>query len=293
MSDLRSIGARWLGLGLAVAVCAVTIVLAVTGNLQLYISPSSSVWAVGMAVLGVVIAVAAAFLPAGAEAEHGHDHGHAHTHVPAPVVPSEAAETDAPLTRAQARALRDRLASEAVPEPHEQHRPRAATALAAVTGGVIATVIAGAMVLLPPASLSAELAMERDLGTPPLFGGNDVVALASTGDLASFGIGDWSQVFATAADPDQFVGTPVSLVGFVGADARGGTIRLTRLVIRHCVIDAQPAALPVTAGQWRGEFASGQWVKVTGTVGSGADGALVITPTDIAPIDEPGDPYEF
>ena len=224
-----------------------TIGLAATGRLGLYINPESSWFAVGMSVLLLVGAVATVALPIGAETDdgHGHDHGH------------------------------DR---------------RTPVALAAtVAGGVVASAIAVATLVLPPASLSAELAMSRDVGAAPLFAGADAVNLATTGDTASFGIGEWSAVFATATNPEAFDGDPVTLTGFVTGAEDG--FDLTRLVITHCVIDAQTATLPVAAAGATPE--NGQWVTVEGTVRSLPDGRLVIDASSVEVIDEPADPYEY
>ncbi len=46
------------------------------------------------------------------------------------------------------------------------------------------------------------------------------MTLAATGDTASFGVGDWASVFATATNPEAFDGDTVTLTGFV--DAGGG-----------------------------------------------------------------------
>ena len=75
MRDLGALGTRWLGVGLAAIIAVVTVSLALTGDLDLYINPDSSWFAVSMAVLLLVGAVASFALPLGAEAEHGHEHG--------------------------------------------------------------------------------------------------------------------------------------------------------------------------------------------------------------------------
>lgn len=245
----RSLATRWLGVGLASIFAAITIALAATGRIALYINPDSSWFAVGMAVLVLVGAVASFALPLGAESDHGHDHGE--------------------------------------DEPHDHRSPLGLAA--AVAGGVVASVITIAALVLPPASLSAELAMSRDVGAPPLFAGADVVTLASTGDTASFGIGEWSAVFATATNPEAFDGDDIELTGFV-TDGDGG-FGLTRLVITHCVIDAQTATLPVSADGSTPD--TGQWVTVKGTVRSMPDGRLVIDAASVEAIDEPTDPYEY
>ncbi|MGA7146967.1 MAG: TIGR03943 family protein [Microbacterium sp.] len=246
MRNGRFIATRWLGVGLATVLAVVTISLAVTGRLGLYINPDSSWFAVSMAVLVLVGAIASFALPLGAEEDDGHDHDHDHARHPVGFA-------------------------------------------ATVAGGVVAS---GAVVLtlvLPPASLSAELAMSRDVGAPPLFAGADVVTLAATGDTSSFGVGEWATVFATTTNPDAFDGDPITLTGFV-TPGEGGDFDLTRLVITHCVIDAQPASIPVTGEPLPD---TGQWVTVTGTVRANPDGRLEIDPETVELIDEPQDPYEY
>ncbi|WP_460776525.1 TIGR03943 family putative permease subunit [Microbacterium sp. GXF7504] len=252
----RSLATRWLGVGLAACLSVVTLGLAVTGRLGLYINPDSTWFAVGMAVLTLVGVAASFVLPWGAEDDHGHDHAHAH---------DAASEADA---------------------GHHRVGPlgRAATAV----GGTVATVVVLGALALPPASLSPELAASRDVGTAPLFGGVDTVALATSGDTAEFGVGDWASVFATATDPGAFAGEQVTLTGFVGG-GDGDGFALTRLVITHCVIDAQTASVPVA---WADAPADGQWVTLSGTIREGADG-LEIVAAEVTPIDEPAEPYEY
>ncbi len=67
-------------MGLAAILAVVTLGLAVTGRLGLYVNPDSTWFAVSMAVLVLVGAVASFALPLGAEADHGHDHGPETTH---------------------------------------------------------------------------------------------------------------------------------------------------------------------------------------------------------------------
>ncbi|MDT3329276.1 TIGR03943 family protein [Microbacterium sp. KSW-18] len=252
---------RMLGVGAVASIAALTIALAVTGRLGLYINPESSWFAVSMAVLALVGSVLSFLLPLGAAEDHGHDHGDA---------PAVDADHD---------------------HDHHDHAPRTSRQLigtaATVAGGVLALGAATTMLVVPPATLSAELAASRNTGAPPLFQGSDTVALAITGDTASFGIGDWASVFATATDPEVFDGTEISLTGFV-APGKGG-FDLTRLIITHCVIDAQPASLPVTADDIPDD---GQWVTVTGTIRD-VNGQLQVAAASVKPIAEPKDPYEF
>jgi len=264
------IGTRWLGVGLASVLAVITLGLALTGRLGLYINPESSWFAVGMSVLVLIGAALSFTLPLGAEADHGHDHGedaHAHNPIAEPVEPSTARQAPEPATH-----------------------PVALTA--SVVGGVAASGVVLLTLVLPPASLSAELAMSRDVGAPPLFAGSDAVILAATGDTASFGVGEWATVFATATNPDAFEGDAVILTGFVTpGDGGAGGFDLTRLIITHCVIDAQPASIPIAASDSAPD--TGQWVTITGTVNSTPDGRLTIDATSVEPIAEPADPYEY
>lgn len=245
-------GTRWLGVGLSALLAVSTIALAVTDRLALYINPAQAWFAVGMAVIALIGTIASFALPLGDEADHGHDHG---------------ADDD-----------------------HGHGRVGAGALVAATVGGTIASAVAVAAVVLPPASLSVELAMERDTGTAPLFAGADEITLAASADTSDFGVGGWAAVFARATNPDVYDGAPVVLTGFVTPDDERDGIRLGRLVITHCVIDAQAASVPLSTDE---SFETGQWVELSGTVAASSDGALSIVPDDITTIAEPDDPYEY
>ncbi|MFB4351305.1 TIGR03943 family protein [Microbacterium sp. CR_7] len=260
ISRRRALATRWLGVGLASVVSIVTLGLGVTGRLTLYISPESVWFACAAAVVTLAAAIWSCTLPLGAEGDHGHDHG-SHDHG------SDNADAEGGPSSAR----------------------RAFATAGTVAGGVIASGVVIAALVLPPASLSVELAMSRAGEQTALFAGADDVTLG-VADTSTFGVGDWASVFASATNTAAYDGKAVSLTGFVTpADADG--VNLTRLVITHCVIDAQTATLPVTIDA--GEFKTGQWVQVEGTVKADADGRLHVDPTSVQPIDEPGDPYEY
>lgn len=261
----RSLVTRWLGVGLTAVLAVVTLGLAATGRLGLYLNPDSTWFAVGMAFVALVGAALTFTLPLGAEDDHGHDHGHDHG------------------------AADDPGAGTAAHHGHDAHRRHPVAVAATAIGGVAASALVLLALVLPPASLSAELAMSRDIDAPPLFAGADAVALATTGDTSQFGVGEWSTVFATATSPESYDGDPVTLTGFVTPGDDG--FDLTRLVITHCVIDAQTASIPVDAGTATPE--TGQWVTITGVVRASADGTLSIVADSVELVDEPGDPYEY
>ncbi|MBT2483901.1 TIGR03943 family protein [Microbacterium sp. ISL-108] len=271
MSDVlsprtRALGNRWLGVGLAAVIAVVTLSLGITGQLNLYISPETVWFACAAAVVTLVGAIWSCTLPLGAEGDHGHDHGH----VAGAAAESVAADSSDDSTASPRRTL---------------------AVVGAVAGGVVASGVVVAGLVLPPASLSVELAVSRAGEETALFAGSDTVALG-VADTSTFGVGDWASVFATATNTTAYDGAEVTLTGFVTpgeSDDEG--VNLTRLVITHCVIDAQTAALPVSVDP--GDYPTGQWVEITGTVRADADGELHVEPTDVVAIDEPKDPYEY
>lgn len=256
----RVLGSRWLGLGLAVVISIVTLGLGVTGQLTLYISPESIWFACAGAVVVLAGAIWSCTLPLGAEVDHGHDHG------------LDDADPDA-------------VAS-----------PRRALKLAGtISAGIVASGVVVAALVLPPASLSVELAVSRADAAGTLFAGADTPTLG-VADTTTFGVGEWSSVFATATRPEAYDGSTVTLTGFVTPGDHADAVNLTRMIITHCVIDAQPAAVPVSieAGEnGKDQYSTGQWIEVTGTVTADSDGSLRVVPTSVVAIDEPGDPYEY
>ncbi|WP_432747764.1 hypothetical protein [Microbacterium oxydans] len=131
----RALGTRWLGVGLAAVISVVTLGLGLTGRLNLYISPESVWFACTAAVVTLAGAIWSCTLPLGEEGDHGHDHG------PAPEVADTADDADHGSPTASPR--------------------RSLAGVGAVAGGVIATGVVAAALVLPPASLSVELAMSR------------------------------------------------------------------------------------------------------------------------------------
>ncbi|MFJ6533034.1 TIGR03943 family putative permease subunit [Microbacterium sp. NPDC091662] len=279
---IRALGTRWLGVGLAAVISVVTLGLGLTGRLNLYISPESVWFACTAAVVTLAGAIWSCTLPLGEEGDHGHDHGP----VPAPVAHVDHDGSDHDSADHDS-AGHDGAGHDGSPASSR----RTLAGVAAVAGGVIASGVVVAGLVLPPASLSVELAMSRAGEQSALFAGADSVALG-VADTSTFGVGDWASVFTAATNTAAYDGAAVKLTGFVTPGASGDDgVNLTRLVITHCVIDAQTAVLPVDVKS--DEYATGQWVEITGTVRADADGKLRIEPTDVVAIDEPGDPYEY
>jgi uncharacterized repeat protein (TIGR03943 family) len=276
LRDGAALGTRWLGVGLATALAVVTIGLWVTGRLALYINPDAAWWAVSMSIVCVIGAILSCAVPISRDGAHQHGYDHEHGHdggatIPGRVDPSPTEVEDA-----------DTL-------------PRRTPLALAVTGvgGVLASGLVVLAVVLPPASLSAELALARSSGAPPVLSTSATLALATSDDTSKFGIGEWASILATTTDPARFVGQKATLTGFVGPKTTGDGFALTRLIIVHCVIDAQAADVPVAEVAGAADYSPGQWVEVQGEFARDPGGSLVLQPSSVTAIDEPGDPYEY
>lgn len=281
-----ALGTRWLGAGLAAIIAVVTLGLALTGRIGLYINPDSAWWAVGMAVVLLIGAVASCTVPLTGR-------GHHHSAVDA----ADAVDAAAPAVshwRGHDHDEYDDHGDHDHGHDHDELPRRSPLAVGfTVAGGVLASVFVVAALVLPPASLSAELALSRSAGAPPQLASSATLELAGAGDTTEFGVGEWASVIATTTDPASFAGDSASLRGFVAPADDGEGIRLARLVVVHCVIDAQTAAVPVANLELPENLEVGQWIEVDGTFALGDDGTLVLEPVSVTPIDEPEDPYEY
>jgi uncharacterized repeat protein (TIGR03943 family) len=274
-----ALGTRWLGVGLATALAVVTIGLWVTGRIGLYINPDAAWWAVSMAIVCVVGAVWSCTVPISRDDEHEHAHADEHVHE-APTVPST---SPGPVGSPD----------EGSDAGTEVVRRKPLAIVATGVGAVLASGLVVLAVVLPPASLSAELALARSSGAPPVLSTSATLALATSDDTSTFGIAEWASLLSTTTDPARFVGEKATLTGFVGPGGDANGFALTRLVIVHCVIDAQAADVPVAELAGGEDLAPGQWVTVEGEFVRDDGGALVLQPASVTPIDEPGDPYEY
>jgi len=273
-------GRAYLGLGSVIAVALCTLWLALAGHLDLYINPRYSVFTIVLAAVAVPASVAGLVVV-------GLGHGHAHDDEGRDPVDVEADVDD-------------------VRREHGLEGGRRAGGVARRTGtalgGAAALVTIGitvAMLVLPPATLSARTAQQRSVDSATLSdaagSGAGVSLLGATSvDTSQYGVKDWAALIRQTTDTTSLVGKEVRLSGFVvpGAD---GSFTLTRFVISCCAVDAQPVGLGiVTDGTVPDED---QWVTVTGKLAANpdesADARIVIRAATVRTIAQPSDPYEY
>lgn len=252
---------RWKGVALTLVGVVATVWLALTGQLGLYIHPRYFAFTAIMAVVGGILALAALALTPGRDEPGEHDH-----HV------EEAASTPA-------------------------HARRGARA---VVGGMIsAVIVVGAVVALlvfPPATLTAQTAVDRDIDRTTADLAGDAPELAGA-DPSRFTVKDWALLLRQTEDPAAFGGQEVALIGFV-TPAPGDpddTFYVARFSVTCCAVDAQPIGVAVHLPGWRDRFAVDDWVEATGGFQldpTGGNGVVLIAES-VEPTKQPEQPYVF
>jgi uncharacterized repeat protein (TIGR03943 family) len=159
-----------------------------------------------------------------------------------------------------------------------------------VAGTVAIGFIAGPIVLgamfQPRPLASANL----DLSAPAT---RQLDAPAAADDPSRRNVFQWAWEFETA-QPAAIAGQPVDVIGFVFRRDGDPPDRflVARFVVACCIADGQGFTLPV---QWRdaSTLVNDQWVRVTGRVGSGPDGAPIVRADNVELIEAPENPYIY
>lgn len=248
----------WRGILLATLLTVATIWLALSGRLGLYIHPRYFVFTVIMASIGG-IAVLAAFVVRQRVAAHAHDGGHEHEHEPTP-------------------------------------RGRARGILAVAGSVVIVLVAAVALVALPPTTLSASLAGDREVNASIDLGDESPTLVG--GDTSEFTVKDWAVLIRQGGSDAVLRSSSPTIIGFVvPIEGRNDAFSVARYSITCCAVDAQPFGVTVVMPGWQDQFESGDWVSATGRFvenpDAAADATWALESTETVEIDEPSDPYVF
>jgi len=165
-----------------------------------------------------------------------------------------------------------------------------------------ALIAAGALLVLPPATLTSATATQREVNSTAIGDGGTALteaANASSDTFAAFSILDWASLLKQTSDAGFYDGKAVDAVGFISADPEDpeNMFYVSRFLITHCAIDAQPVGVPVYLENWKGTFSEDQWVEASGgfaTNRSQESGQpIVLLPDDIVGIDQPADPYLY
>ena len=160
--------------------------------------------------------------------------------------------------------------------------------VATVTSAVLVGAAALALLVTPPAVLSAERALTSTAATS---GGGDVAAPVLVGsDPTRFSLRDWATILGAGSSASDLVGQQADVTGFVLLDAATGRARVGRYAVTCCTVDAQLFAVGIERSSLPAGAEIGTWVHVTGTF-TDDDGTTVLSPDTIEEVPEPDDPY--
>lgn len=255
---------RWVGVGLTLIGAVATIWLTVVGKLNFYIHPRYTVFTVSLAVVAVIIAVSSIALTRTAQNDH-HSHedaGHDH----------DAADPGSTGARAWG-----------------------SKALTGLRGVLLVTAFL-ALLIVPPATLSATMRQSRDLVTSgtAIDSGSEVVLAGA--DPSSFTVKDWSALLREGGR-DAVLGQTLEVSGYILDRGEGDVFYLVRLTMTCCAVDAQPIGVPVYQPGWRDQFKPSDWVQVKGTFAENPDRTAksdtVVAAKTLMKITEPAQPYVF
>jgi uncharacterized repeat protein (TIGR03943 family) len=248
---------RWFGSIIVLAGALSTLWLALSGKLTLYVHPRYEFFTVSLGVIAGVIAVASMLVAQplnNEEHEHEHEHG-------------------------------------TIARKKSYSRAWAMAGTVGVTGLAIAMLL-----IAPPATLSTTIAGQRDVAESSARIGSSSAQNLVGADTSAFTVKDWA-VLLSSGDPAAITGKAVSITGFVIDTTDADVFFVARYLISCCAVDAQPVGVPVYAPGWQALAPVGTWVDVTGVISSAPDASiapdLVVLPTSVMVIPEPGNPYVY
>jgi len=277
----------WRGILLATLLTVATVWLALSGRLGLYIHPRYFVFTVVMVAIGGV-AVLAAFLIG----RRGDTHAHAPAHAPAPA-PAPAPDDPPPSSHMLLPITPvDHVSSASAREEHVGWR-----GAAAVAGSVVIVLVAAvALVALPPTTLSASLAGDREVNAS-IDTGDDAPVLVG-GDTSAFTVKDWAVLIRQGGSDAVLRSADPTIMGFiVPIEGSSDSFSVARYSITCCAVDAQPFGVTVVMPGWQDSLEAGQWVEASGRFIENPDAAAangwVLESSATVAIEEPSDPYVF
>jgi uncharacterized repeat protein (TIGR03943 family) len=166
------------------------------------------------------------------------------------------------------------------------------------SAAALVLVAVGVLVVLPPATLSASTAQQREVNSTALDEPADSTELQGA-DSTSFTVKTWASVLRSGPTPDYLATHPLDVVGIVlpDADDPDNVFFVARFSITCCAVDATPIGVAVYEPGWSASLAEGDWVRVAGSVdftpSSSSSEIYAVIPDTIEPVSEPDDPYLY
>jgi len=195
------------------------------------------------------------------------------------------------------------LASFAVRPSHEHGEPSTRlNRVLSVSALALTAVIAAALVIVPPATLTSATVDTREINSTGV--GVEVQSVENASSesneaFAQFTVRDWASLLAQTSDTAFYSGKPVDVAGFVTADETDPTnvFYVSRFVVTCCAVDAQPVGVPVYSPNWADDYPVDNWVRVTGSFvanpSSASEQPIALDPSTVELIGTPDEPYLF
>lgn len=187
-------------------------------------------------------------------------------------------------------------------DDHDQPSPRGFRRAITVVGTVLTLIVAVALVVVPPATLTTATADQRVINSTQVGSGTrtvDSAASAPAGAFARFTVLDWSSLLRQTTDVGFYRDKTANVVGFITKDTDDpqNVFYVSRFVITCCAVDAQPVGVPVYLPNWQDRFAADQWVKVSGSFETNpstkSQQSITLVPTATTKVDQPSEPYLY
>ena len=185
---------------------------------------------------------------------------------------------------------------------HEDAAPRGYRRAISVVGTVVTLVMATALVVVPPATLTTATADQRVINSTQVGSGTKTVnsaASAPAGAFARFTVLDWSSLLRQTTDASFYRDKAANVVGFITKDRDDpqNVFYVSRFVITCCAVDAQPVGVPVFLPNWQNRFAADHWVRVSGSFQTNpstkSQQSIALVPTSTTKVDQPSEPYLY
>lgn len=185
-------------------------------------------------------------------------------------------------------------------EPLDDDPPRSWRRFGNWVATASVVLVAVSMLVLPPTTLSSATAAQREINSTALAGVDvDGEVPASTDSTAGFTVRDWAVLLRQTSDRAFYAGKQADVVGFVAPseDDPENTFYVTRFVITHCAVDAQPVGVLVYQPDWQDQFSTDDWVEAVGSFDTNPSPSsgetLALLPEVITTIEQPSDPYIY
>jgi uncharacterized repeat protein (TIGR03943 family) len=175
-------------------------------------------------------------------------------------------------------------------------RASAVSRLLTWSNGVVLVCAALALLIIPPATLSATARQNRELVTSGR-ALDSTKALPLVGaDPATFSVKDWAALLSQGG-PEAVLGKQVDLSGYVLDRSEEDVFFVARLAVSCCAVDAQPIGVPIYRPGWRYEIEPGAWITIQGAFvknpSPDSKESVAVVVDSLTRIDEPDQPYVF